>query len=458
MKPRASSGPSLFDAATRRSQPEPPVPLAERMRPSTLEGVVGQQHLLGEGKFLARILRQDRLPSMIFWGTPGCGKTTLARVIAQHTRAHFVALSAVLSGVAELRQVVQKAAEARTFRGEQTLLFVDEIHRFHKGQQDALLPHVEQGTITLIGATTENPSFAVNAALLSRCKVFHLEPLPEASLKEMLLRAMVDTEHGLGASSVQTLTDEALEMLVRVADGDARRALNILENSVSFTETLDPPVTELGTEQLQASLAERTLRYDKKGEEHYNISSAFIKSMRGGDPDAALYWMFRMLDAGDDPLFISRRMMIFASEDIGNADPKALEVAVAADEAFRRMGLPEGAYPLSHACLYLACAPKSDGVKQAMARVRSAIEQHGALGVPRKLRNAPTSLMKRDGYGQNYRYAHDFAEHFVPGETYLPDEIVGQRFYTPPEQGYERTLRERLARWRGAASGSGDKG
>jgi putative ATPase len=441
--------PTLFDAAAKReNQGGPPPPLAERMRPRTLEEVVGQRHLLDEGKLLTRAILEDRVPSMMLWGPPGCGKTTLARVVAERTRARFVPYSAVMGGVPELRILLGEARDRRELRGERTILFIDEIHRFNKAQQDALLPAVERGDVVLIGATTENPSFAINAALLSRSKTFHLDPVPAEGIATLLERALGDEERGLG--SLHMSADEcAVEALVHLADGDARRALTALDAAVAHARSLDPACATLTAEHVAASQEDRPLLYDKAGEEHYNIASAFIKSMRGSDPDAALYWLFRMLDAGEDPLFLSRRMLIFASEDVGNADPRAISVAAAADESLRRVGMPEGAYPLAHACLYLASAPKSDGVKSAMGRVRAAIAEHGTLPVPKKLRNAPTKLMKEDGYGADYKYAHDYEGHVVPGETYLPDALSGNRFYEPTTEGFERHILERLAKLRG---------
>jgi putative ATPase len=417
-------------------------PLADRMRPSLLDEVVGQSALLAEGKLLRRAIESDRLPSLIFWGPPGSGKTTLAHVVARATKKRFVPFSAVLGGVGELREIIAQAEEDRKYRGVSTLLFVDEIHRFNKSQQDAFLPHLENGTVTLIGATTENPSFAVNAAVLSRCKVFHLEQLGEDALTRLLERALADRARGLGSLGIEA-EPEALAAIARAARGDARRALGLLETAVSVLEgsRLDRAAVEQAAE-------DRTLLYDKSGEEHYNVVSALIKSMRGSDPDAAVYWLMRMLDAGDDPLFILRRLMIFASEDVGNADPRALEVTVAADAAFRRMGMPEGIYPIAHACLYLASCPKSGAVKNAWHAAREAVRRHGALPVPKKLRNAVTGLMRDEGYGQGYKYAHDYEGNVVPGETYLPDELAGRRFYEPTEQGLEKAIGERLARIR----------
>jgi putative ATPase len=414
------------------------------MRPRSLDEVLGQQHVLGAGKFLAEAIRNDRVPSLILWGPPGSGKTTLAHVLSRITRSEFVPFSAVLGGVPELREIIAQARERRSYQGKSTILFVDEIHRFNKAQQDAFLPHVESGTITLIGATTENPSFSVNAAVLSRCRVLRLEALGEADLLSVLGRALADRERGLGTRELEA-DDDALALIAAAAHGDARRALGMLEVAV---ELLSPEARRIDVDLVQRAAEEKTLLYDKSGEEHYNVVSAFIKSMRGSDPDAAIYWMMRMLDAGDDPLFVSRRMLIFASEDVGNADPRALEVAVAADAAFRRMGMPEGIYPLSHACLYLASCPKSDGVKRAIHRTRELVRERGALPVPLKLRNAVTRLMKSEGYGSGYRYPHDFEDNFAPGETYLPDELAGARLYEPTNQGLEQSIAERLARLR----------
>jgi putative ATPase len=418
-------------------------PLADRMRPESLEEVVGQVHLLGEGKLLGDAIRKDRVPSLILWGPPGSGKTTLASVVAHVTRTEFVAFSAVLSGLPELRTQIEAARERRRYQGRGTTLFVDEIHRFNKSQQDAFLPHIEDGTITLIGATTENPSFAVNAAILSRCRVFRLERLGEAELTRLLERAVADSRRGLAAEAL-TVEEPALRAMAAAARGDARRALGLLEVAaglVGHGGNIDLDVVRRAAE-------ERTLLYDKSGEEHYNVASALIKSMRGSDPDAALYWLLRMLDAGDDPLFLSRRLIIFASEDVGNADPRALAVAMQADEALRRVGLPEGVYPLAHSCLYLASCPKSNAVKRAIEATRAAIAEHGALGVPLKLRNAVTELMRGEGYGKDYRYAHDYAGGYVAGETYLPDALVGRRFYEPTGEGLEQSIRERLERLR----------
>jgi putative ATPase len=446
-KPAPQSSPTLLEAAARRSQlgNQATPPLADRMRPQSLEEVVGQKQILREGKLLRDVIQKDRVPSLILWGPPGSGKTTLANVIAQLTRAEFVRFSAVLGGLPELREILAAARERRAYQGKSTILFVDEIHRFNKGQQDAFLPHVEDGSITLIGATTENPSFSINAAVLSRCRVFRLDALEAADLEQLLLRALADHERGLGKLELRADAD-AIAAIAHAARGDARRALGLLETAAGMLE----PSGKLDLAVVEAAAETRTLLYDKSGEEHYNVVSALIKSMRGSDPDGALYWLMRMVEAGDDPMFLLRRLMIFASEDVGNADPRALSVAVDADAAFRRMGMPEGIYPLAHACLYLASCPKSAAVKAAIGAVRAVIAEHGALPVPKKLRNAVTKLMKDEGYGEGYRYPPDFEGSVVPGETYLPDALEGARFYEPTNQGLEQAIAERLTRLRGS--------
>jgi len=411
------------------------------MRPNRLEDVVGQTHLLGDGHILARAIRADRIPSMILWGPPGTGKTTLAHVIANETNSLFVPFSAVLGGVPELRKIIAAAKEKKNYYGKQTILFVDEIHRFNKAQQDALLPHVENGTVTLIGATTENPSFAVNSALLSRARVFDLKPLDAADLRRLLERALSDQEHGIGRVP-HTVDDEALAAISQNARGDARRALSALELSSDFAQSAGVDAVTVAI--VQEALATQTLLYDKSGEEHYNVISAFIKSMRGSDPDAAVYWLMRMLEAGEEPLFVLRRMLIFASEDIGNADPRALEVAVSADAAFRRLGMPEGIFPIAQCCTYLASAPKSNASYKAWKMAQADVRELGALPVPLKLRNAATAAMKSWGYGDGYRYPHDESG-FSPGETYLPDELRDRRYYRPTDRGYEARIRERLS-------------
>jgi putative ATPase len=421
------------------------------MRPRTLEEFVGQPQLLGNdaGRLFVEAIRGSRLRSMILWGPPGVGKTTLGRIVAEQTEARFVPFSAVLGSVPELRGIVAEAKEKLAYSGERTIVFVDEIHRFNKAQQDAFLPHVEDGTLTLIGATTENPSFAVIAALLSRCKVYRLEPLRDEDLVHVLERALADEDNGLGAMKLEA-DPEALRAIARAAGGDARRALSTLEMVADHLARTE--ARRIDAAAVAAAESHKPLLYDKAGEEHYNVVSAFIKSMRGSDPDAAVYWMMRMLDAGDDPLFVLRRMIIFASEDVGNADPRALLVATAADEAFRRVGMPEGLYALGQAAIYLAAAPKSNASTRAWQKARALIEERGALPVPKKLRNAVTRLMKEEGYGAGYKYAHDFDGGVVPGETYLPDELVGERLYEPTARGEEARIGARLSELRKSKS------
>jgi putative ATPase len=421
--------------ADRRGQP-----LAERMRPRRLSEFAGQTHLLGEGKILDRLLGATELPSLILWGPPGTGKTTLARIIAEARGARFVMLSAVMAGVAQLREVIAEAQTRRDQFDERTVFFLDEIHRFNKGQQDALLPHVEAGVVTLIGATTENPSFEINAALLSRTRVVRLESLGEADLRALIDRALADEERGLGKLGL-TMDPEIRDRLAHEADGDARKALGALEVAASIA----PVITR---ETLDEALQRRTLRYDKAGDQHFDVVSAFIKSMRGSDPDASVYWMARMLEAGEDPIFVLRRMVIFASEDIGNADPRALAVAIDATEAVKLVGLPEGVLPMTQAVLYLATAPKSNTALTTWAAARAAALEGGSLAVPAHIKNAPTKLMKELGFGQGYQYPHDFEGGHVEGVVYLPDELAGKRFYEPTESGYERQIAERLRNWR----------
>lgn len=424
----------LFEHAGQKDQ-QAQAPLAERMRPTTLAEFVGQEHLTGEGRFLRRAIEQDQVPSLILWGPPGTGKTTLGRVIAQATGAAFESLSAVLSGVKDIRETVARAQDRWKLNRQRTLLFIDEIHRFNKSQQDALLPHVEKGTVTLIGATTENPSFEVNAALLSRSRVVTLRGLEEEELVTVMRKALKDPK-GLGGK-VQ-VDDEALQFIAEAAGGDARRALTALEVAAAYGGS------RVDKRAAEESLQQKMLLYDKGGEEHYNVVSAFIKSMRGSDVDAALYWMTRMLEAGEDPVFVFRRMVIFASEDIGNADPRALGVAVDALQAFQFVGMPEGVLPLTQAVTYLALAPKSNAVLTAYGAARTAVTEEGALPVPMHLRNAPTRLMKNLGYGGGYKYPHNFEGNYVP-EDYLPEALKSRRFYKPGQNGLERELAERYA-------------
>jgi putative ATPase len=418
-------------------------PLAERVRPRRLEEVVGQEHVLGPGSVLRRAIEADRLPSLVLWGPPGTGKTTLARVIAGGTGAEFVGFSAVLGGVKEIREIVAAARDRRRMHRKRTVLFVDEIHRFTRPQQDAFLPHVEDGTLVLIGATTENPSFEMNAALLSRCRVVTLRALTEEELGALLDRAAAAPE---GLAGAVTLSPGAREVLSRHAFGDARRALNALEVAAGAVLQAGRGVVEQAD--AEDALQARTLLYDKVGEEHYNVVSAFIKSLRGSDPDAAVYYLVRMLEAGEQPRFLLRRMVIFASEDVGNADPQALQVAVAALQAFELLGLPEGVLPLTQAAVYLALAPKSNTALTAYGAARRLVNEKGPLPVPLELRNAPTRLMETMGHGAGYRYPHDFEGHYVPGE-YLPEAVRGEKVVELSGSGLERLLAERLAELRG---------
>jgi putative ATPase len=428
-----------------------PGPLAERMRPRNLSELIGHGHLAGEKGVLRRAAESDRLFSMILWGPPGCGKTTLARILARETRSHFIQFSAVLAGVKEIRSVIGEAGEQLRLHRRKTILFVDEIHRFNKAQQDAFLHHVESGLITLIGATTENPSFEVIPPLLSRCRVVLLKSLSEAEIGTIIDRGVRDKERGLGSLGVE-LTEEARRHLIRTSEGDGRTALNSLEIAASLVTGEAAPPGEKRTIALgdiESALQRKALRYDKSGEEHYNLISAFHKSLRGSDPDASLYWLCRMLASGEDPLFVARRMIRFASEDIGSADPMALRVALDAAEAFRFLGPPEGELSLAQAAVYLATAPKSNSVHAAERSVREAVETTGALPVPLHIRNAPTALMKNIGYGKDYRYAHDYPDAHV-AQNYLPEEISRRRFYFPSDRGYEEEIGKRLEKWRSA--------
>jgi putative ATPase len=421
-------------------------PLAERMRPQNISEYIGQKHLLGEGCLLRRAIEADKLFSMIFWGPPGSGKTTLARILANETKSKFVSFSAVLSGVKEIRAVIDEARELLERKNVKMILFVDEIHRFNKAQQDAFLPHVESGLITLIGATTENPSFEVIAPLLSRTRVLILKPFSEDDLLAILASALKDKQKGFGQISIKNDPD-VLRYIVSLADGDARSALNNLEAIVSMVQNLPETKRVISLKFAQDALLKKSLLYDKDGEEHYNLISALHKSLRGSDPDAALYWLGRMIAAGEDPLYIARRMVRFASEDIGNADPQALVIAMAAQQAFHFIGLPEGELALAQAAVYLATAPKSNSLYVGYGRVKEVINTKGYLPVPLHIRNAPTKLMKELDYGKDYKYAHDYAEAYVPQE-YLPDEIKEQIFYNPRGAGFEKTIKERLNYWR----------
>jgi putative ATPase len=430
-------------------------PLADRMRPQTLSEVVGQSHLTAEGKLLHEALAVNRIPSLIFWGPPGCGKTTIARIIAKQTKHRFEALSAVLAGVKEVRDVVGKARGELDSGGVGTILFVDEIHRFNKGQQDAFLPFVEDGTIILIGATTENPSFELNGALLSRCQVMVLKPLEKIALVELLQRAIADSERGVGKTPIN-LDPAVLEEIANQADGDARYSLNLLESFIDVVADKIVAGEPLGLEHLQESLNRRATLYDKSGEFHYNIISAFHKSMRGSDIDASLYWLARMLEGGEDGMYIVRRMVRFASEDIGNADPQALSIALHAKESYHFLGSPEGDLALAQAVIYMACAPKSNSAYVAFKSAQACAKKNGALPPPAHILNAPTKLMKDLGYGEGYRYAHDY-EGGVVSQEYLPEALKHEKFYQPVERGYEREIARRLAYWQKLKSTSGAK-
>ena len=427
---------------------EDTAPLAARLRPRTLDEIVGQQHLLGPGKILRRLIESDRISSMIFWGPPGVGKTTLARVIAHHTRASFIDFSAVTSGIKEIRTVMQQAEENARF-GERTIVFVDEIHRFNKAQQDAFLPFVEKGSIILIGATTENPSFEVNGALLSRCKVFVLQSLTEEDLLALLRRAVTDPR-GFGSTEV-SIADDLLEAIAAFANGDARTALSTLEMAVLNGESDGQRVT-VTRETVEQCTSRRSLLYDKAGEEHYNLISALHKSMRNSDPDAAVYWLARMLESGEDPLYIARRVTRFASEDVGLADPRALELAVAAFQACHLIGMPECSVHLTQAVVYLSLAPKSNALYLAYERAKKDALTQLAEPVPLVIRNAPTRLMQELDYGKGYQYAHDTAEKLTNMQC-LPDSLLDREYYRPTDQGVEGRFKTRLGQikaWKAA--------
>lgn len=421
-------------------------PLAERMRPDSLGRFVGQKHLTDRNRLLSGLLERGKIPSLLLWGPPGSGKTTLATVLANSLAADFIFFSAVLSGVKDVRRIVAEAEKKHQSTKRQTILFVDEIHRFNKGQQDAFLPHVESGLLTLIGATTENPSFHVIAPLLSRCQVLVLHPMSEEDIKTIAQRALTDREQGLGARKLG-ITDRALELVAKLADGDCRRALNCLETAASLL----PESGELKeiSESLirEASQQHHNLRYDNNGEEHYNIISALHKSMRDSDPDGAAYWLRRMLISGEDPLYIARRLIRFASEDIGNADPQSLQIALNCRDAFHMLGSPEGELALLQAVTYLATAPKSNALYKTEKQINKDIRATGTLPVPLHLRNAPTGLMKKIGYGKGYKYAHE-QQHGLVDQEHLPDELSGRRYYEPTNRGFEAVIRDRLMKWR----------
>jgi putative ATPase len=437
---------SLFDLPEEKDLPRS-MPLAARMRPETFAEFVGQEHLVAEGRVLRKCIEADQLPSMVFWGPPGSGKTTLAHIIANVTRAHFSPLSAVSAGVADLRRVIEEARRRLKTSGQRTILFVDEIHRFNKAQQDAVLPFVEDGTVTFIGATTENPSFEVISPLLSRCRVFRLNLLSDENVRLIVERAIKDKERGLGKSHI-AVTEEALRHLVTISSGDARVALNALEMATFAALPDKGGSRSIELSDIEEALQHRALLYDKSGDQHYDLISALHKSLRGSDPDAGLYWLGRMLEAGEDPLYIARRLVRFASEDVGVADPQALVVTVAAQQAVHFIGLPEGNLALAEAVVYLATAPKSNSLYQAYSRVQKDVQQGRNEPVPLHLRNPVTDLMRRMGHGQGYKYAHDYPGHFVEQQN-LPASLQGKHYYIPTEQGYEKEIAERLREWWG---------
>jgi putative ATPase len=440
-----STEPSLFAAARDRE-----LPLAHRMRPKTIEEFLGQDHLVGPGKPLREAIERGSIGSMVFWGPPGSGKTTLARLLANHTDSAFVSFSAVTEGVPRVRQIIKEAQHLRDGEGRGTILFCDEIHRFNKAQQDAFLACVEEGVITLVGATTENPSFELNSALLSRLRVFVLEPLEPSHIRS-IVQAGLDTSIRDSESQPSlghlVFAEEAIELLVRHADGDARRALNATEAVLDHATSLAPPLEgPVSAEVVQSVLERRMANYDKSGEEHFNIISALHKAVRGSDVDGALYWLARMIDGGEDPLYVARRVVRMASEDIGLADPRALTIALAAKDAFHFLGPPEGELAIAEAVIYLATAPKSNRAYEAWGRARQAAREHPAAPVPLHIRNAPTGLMKNLGYGKDYRYDHS-EDGFAAGQQYLPEALRGAEWYQPTDRGFEKTVGERIEWW-----------
>jgi putative ATPase len=436
----------LFDLPEEKDLPHI-MPLAARMRPQTFDEFVGQEHLVAAGRVFRKCIEADQLPSMIFWGPPGSGKTTLAHIIANITRAHFSSLSAVSAGVADLRHVIGEAEKRLKLSGQRTILFIDEIHRFNKAQQDAVLPFVESGTVTFIGATTENPSFEVIAPLLSRCRVFRLNLLSNEEVRLIVERAVKDKKRGLGKFQIG-ISEEALNHLVTASNGDARVALNALEMAAFATVPDSEGLRSIALSAIEQALQHRALLYDKSGDQHYDLISALHKSLRGSDPDAALYWLGRMLEAGEDALYIVRRLVRFASEDVGVADPQALVIAVAAQQAVHFVGLPEGNLALAQAVVYLAAAPKSNSLYRAYSRVQQDIQHGRSEPVPLHLRNPVTDLMRKTGYGKDYKYAHDYPDHFVRQQN-LPPSLQGKRYYIPSDQGYEKEIADRLRRWWG---------
>lgn len=435
-----------------KEQMEEGAPLAARIRPTTFNDFVGQEHLVGLGRVLRKAIDTGQLPSIILWGPPGSGKTTLAHIIANVTGSHFSPISAVSAGVSDLRRIIDEARERRKLYQQKTILFIDEIHRFNKAQQDAVLPFVEDGTITLIGATTENPSFEVISPLLSRCQVFVLNPLTDEQIRIIILRALRDKLKGLGRLNV-VLDQDAMMHLIAMSNNDARVALNALELAALTTPPGDDGKRRIKLDTIEDAVQHRALRYDKAADQHYDLISALHKSMRGSDPDAALYWLARMLEAGEDPLYIARRLVRFASEDVGMADPQALVVAMSAQQAVHFIGMPEGDLALAEAAVYLATAPKSNSLYQAYSKVQDEIKQGSNDPVPLHLRNPVTLLMKDMGYGKEYKYAHDYPGHFVQ-QQHLPDSLQGKHFYVPGDQGYEKQVAARLKDWRQKSEGA----
>ncbi len=428
----------------RETNMEKESPLAARMRPRTLDEVVGQQHIIARDKLLYRAISADKLSSIIFYGPPGTGKTTLAKVIANTTKAEFTQINATIAGKKDMEEVVKKAKDNQGMYGKKTILFIDEIHRFNKGQQDYLLPFVEDGTVILIGATTENPYFEVNGALISRSIIFELKPLTVDDIKELLNRAVTDTERGMGAYKA-VLHEDAAEMLADIADGDARHALNAIELGIMTTQRSEDGLIHITREVAEECIQKKVARYDKDGDNHYDTISAFIKSMRGSDPDAAVYYLARMLNAGEDPKFIVRRMMVCASEDVGNADPQALQVAVAASLAVERLGMPEARITLSQAATYIATAPKSNAAYLAVDEALQTVRETGNLPIPSHLQDAHYKGASKLGHGIGYKYAHDYKDHYVR-QQYLPYELSGREFYSPTGNGYEKKISEHMKR------------
>ncbi len=420
-------------------------PLATRMRPASLNTFVGQQHIIGPGRVLRKAIEGGRIPSIILWGPPGCGKTTLAQIIANTTGAHFSAVSAVSASVADLRRVIEEAKGRRQMHLSKTILFIDEIHRFNKTQQDAVLPYVEDGTITLIGATTENPSFEVTSPLLSRSRVVPLQPLNDDEIQVIITRALKDGLRGLGALGVE-VSPEALGHLITISNHDARIALNTLEIAAVSTPPDEQGKRYISLPTIEDALQHRALAYDKTGEQHFDTISALHKSMRGSDPDASLYWLARMVEVGEDPLYIARRLVRFASEDVGMADPQGLVIAMAAQQAVHFIGMPEGNLALAQAVVYLATAPKSNSLYEAYSRAKEELQESSAESVPLPLRNPVTKLMRDQDYGKDYKYAHDYPGHFVEQQN-LPESLKGRQYYTPSDQGYEKQIIDRLKGW-----------